>query len=385
MRTYKKDWQEENVYEASVRRIEKLYDLFDTIVVSFSGGKDSTVALNIALEVAKKRNRLPLIVYSIDEEAIHPETVEYMERVAANPDIDFRWYCIPVEHRNACSRKQLYWYPWNPEKKDLWVRPLPEGAITELPEEWMYYKPFPEIAPFLFPADEYGSVADVRGLRADESLRRYQAVASKLEDNWIAKPRNGNNSPTSPIYDWTSFDIWMAMKTFGWDYSRAYDKMTMFGMPLVQQRVCPPFGEEPLRNLRMYKVCWPEMWDKMVNRVHGANTAVQYCDTQLYSFGKVTCPPGLTFKEWTFKLLELYPPENRDLIKKNILKMIKMHKNKTNRPIHDSEPDEYTGISWKYIAMIANRGDTKGRRAGKAAANTKTTVSNEDLDSGTRY
>jgi predicted phosphoadenosine phosphosulfate sulfurtransferase len=54
-------------------------------VVSFSGGKDSTAVLNTALVVAKELGRLPLDVVFFDEEAIHPPTIEYVERVRQAP------------------------------------------------------------------------------------------------------------------------------------------------------------------------------------------------------------------------------------------------------------------------------------------------------------
>ena len=52
----KKQLQDQNVYDAALDRINYLYDRFDNIIVSFSGGKDSTALLNITLEVARKRN-----------------------------------------------------------------------------------------------------------------------------------------------------------------------------------------------------------------------------------------------------------------------------------------------------------------------------------------
>jgi predicted phosphoadenosine phosphosulfate sulfurtransferase len=35
-----------NVYDAALERFRYLFDNFDKVVVSFSGGKDSTVCLN---------------------------------------------------------------------------------------------------------------------------------------------------------------------------------------------------------------------------------------------------------------------------------------------------------------------------------------------------
>src|SRR5687767_12790853 len=103
---------EDSCYELARSRLRHVFERFDQIAVSFSGGKDSTVCLNLALEAARDTKRLPLQVLTFDEEAIPPETVEYLARTAEKPDIDFKWYCVPIEHRNACSPSEPHWYPW---------------------------------------------------------------------------------------------------------------------------------------------------------------------------------------------------------------------------------------------------------------------------------
>lgn len=55
---------ENNVFEEALERIRYIYDEFDDVIVSMSGGKDSTVCFNLALMVAKEKNRLPLKVLS---------------------------------------------------------------------------------------------------------------------------------------------------------------------------------------------------------------------------------------------------------------------------------------------------------------------------------
>lgn len=109
---------DKTVYDATRERIEELFFRFDTVAVSFSGGKDSTAVLNITLEVAEELGRLPVKVVYWDEEAQYSDTIDYIARVAEDPRVDMHWYCVPIKHRNACSYKEPFWYPWNPEKKN---------------------------------------------------------------------------------------------------------------------------------------------------------------------------------------------------------------------------------------------------------------------------
>ena len=47
-----RQYQEENVYEALQKRLHFLFQEFDNIYVSFSGGKDSGLLLNLTLSVS---------------------------------------------------------------------------------------------------------------------------------------------------------------------------------------------------------------------------------------------------------------------------------------------------------------------------------------------
>jgi predicted phosphoadenosine phosphosulfate sulfurtransferase len=361
---YVKHWETRDVYAAARARFKLLYERFDTVVVSFSGGKDSTVCLHLALEAAEAAGKLPVRAYFWDEEAIHPETIEYVERVRDRPDVVLRWLCWPVMHRNACSRSSPYWYCWDPDQEEKWCRPKP--ACAEPVASWFQKgMTIPDAAPFAY-GREYGTVCDIRGIRADESLRRLMSVMGRLEENWLSGARDGHNYPASPIYDWTVADVWTAPLLHGWDYNRAYDLFYKVGIGFNDMRVCPPFGEEPLENLKNYALCWPDLWHKMINRVPGAATAARYSTTELYGYGKEILPDNIrSWREWTEKLIQLYEDPYRAQIARSVSTMIAMHKGKTARPIPEAESDPMSGLSWKYIANVITRGDMKGRRRGK--------------------
>lgn len=364
---------EEDVYTLAKQRMEQIFDQFDHVVVSFSGGKDSTAVLNVALEVAHSHPRfakhLPLRTVFFDEEAIAPQTEEYVRRVGQRPDVDLEWYCIPVKHRNAASRKSPYWYPWAPEDKDKWCRPLPPEALTSLPG--FPNRPdgrmsIPHADGLLAPPSR-GNTALVMGIRAQESMVRTRAVRRKKGDNFIIAVKD---SPTShgnlwkayPVYDWLTEDVWTAPAKLGWDYNHCYDHMEMMGIPHHSQRCSPPFGEEPLGGLHMWAQCFPEVWDKMVERVPGVGAALRYARTELWGYGSVPDKPvGQTWTDFLMKYIGQFPPESQKMIGKRITDMLKLHYSKTTMPVLVENKHPWSGVSWKFLLKIAMRGDFKQR------------------------
>jgi predicted phosphoadenosine phosphosulfate sulfurtransferase len=356
---------EADVMTAALDRIRRIYDLFDRVVVSFSGGKDSTTVLNLTAMVARERGRLPLDVYFVDEEAIYPETVEYVERVRQREDVRLWWCCLPVEHRNACSRGEPWWWCWDEGARDRWVRPMPRGAVTVRDvKRFRRGMGVDDVGLCLF-GPECGTVADLTGIRAQESVRRLQTVTKKVRDNWIAEPRQGYYFNCKPIYDWRAEDVWVAAGREGWDYNRAYDVQALMGTSVSLQRVTPPFGEEPLGGLWKYPEGWPELWERMLRRVEGVGTAGRYARTDLYGAGLKEPPAGMTWQEWSRSLLALYPPKERVAIARSVAQVIRMHQRKTRRPIHETQDDVMSGLSWRYICQMVSRGDLKGRKKGQ--------------------
>lgn len=362
---------EKSVYEMAQERIARAFDLFDTVIVSFSGGKDSTVCLNLAIAEARKRKRLPLKVMFFDEEAIPYETEEYVRRVGLIEDIDLDWWCLPVTHRNSCSSESQKWTCWAPEEEHKWVRPLPPEAKTykDAPETFPVFPidkriGIPDTNGILYPPRQYGTVGFVLGIRADESVRRRQAVTRREVDNYIID-QGGGQWKVYPIYDWSTQDVWRAPRINDWDYNHAYDLMELAGIGHHLQRIAPPYGEQPMQALWMFKKCFPAVWDKMGDRVPGAKTAARYARGTLYGagVGAVNAEDLRENESWEMRiiqLLEKYPDEQKRWVTKHLMGFIERHYKKTTDPIL-VKPHPVTGVGWKILHKIAEKGDFKSR------------------------
>lgn len=370
-----------DVFTLACERTAYVLDTYDRAQVMFSGGKDSTAVLNVALEVARSDPRferhLPLRTIFFDEEAIPQQTADYVARTFARPDVAGEWYCLPVQHRNACSRTHPYWWPWAPEDEAKWCRPLPEGAITEIPGFQIWPQAarmsIPEMAGLLAPPPH--TTASFLGIRAQESITRLRAVTKKAVDNYIiqasGKTASGNLFKVYPVYDWRTEDVWAAPRIHGWDYNRAYDLMEMAGVGTSSQRCSPAFGEEPLQKIHTYAQCFPDVWAKMSERVPGIGAAQRYALTELYAYrDRPEKPADMSWPDFISHYLTKFRPKEAASVAGRIQKEIASHYRRTNAPLVYKALHPATGLCWHFLLTIAMRGDFKGRKqAGARVAN----------------
>lgn len=365
-----------DVYEAAKERCRYIFETFDHVAVSFSGGKDSTATLNVAVEVAHERpewesKHLPMRAIFYDEEAIPYETEEYVRRVSQRDDVNVEWYCVPCQQLNAASRRSSYWWPWAPEAEALWCRPMPPEALTEIPgfpiQPQSARLSISDANGLLFPPS-LGNVALLLGIRAQESLTRRRAVTGRNDgENYIIKSNDstaqGNLWKVYPIYDWTTEDVWEAPAAFDWDYNRAYDLMEMAGVTHPGQRCSPAFGAEPILGLHVFSKAFPDVWEKMVDRVPGVGSAMRYAKTELYGYGsRPEKPADLSWPEFVQHYLRKFDGSGRKITARRIRTFIAQHYAKTKQPIAPSAAHPITGVSWDFLVQIAMRGDWKERK-----------------------
>lgn len=323
----KREFTDENVYEAFLKRMKLIFEEFDNIYVSFSGGKDSGLLLNLTLDYQKKYYPWKRIgVFHQDFEAQYTLTSEYVERTfeRIKYEVEPYWVCLPMATRTALSSYQMYWYPWDDKKKELWVRDMPDKEyVVNMDHNPIFtyrYRMHQEDL-----ARQFGrwyrmshgrrKTVCLLGMRADESLQRYSGFLNKKngyhDECWISRQFK-DVWCASPLYDWSINDVWHANYLFQYDYNKLYDLYYKAGLTVSQMRVASPFNDYSKDSLNLYRVIDPQIWVKLVGRVRGANFTSIYGKTKAMGYRNVNLPPGHTWKSYTMFLLDTLPTRLRN-------------------------------------------------------------------------
>lgn len=316
-----------DVYTALQERLRFIFEEFDNIIVSFSGGKDSGLLLNITLDFQKRfYPEKKIAVFHQDFEAQYQATTEYVERTfeKIEGDAELYWVCLPMATRTALSSYEMFWYPWDDTKEALWCRPMPKHPyvinLEHNPMTTYRYRMHQEDLAKQFSRWYRISHGNQRticmlGMRADESLMRYNSIVNKKYgykgQRWISKQFK-NVWTASPLYDWTMADVWHAYYTFGYEYNKLYDMFYMAGLAPDQMRVASPFNDYAKESLNLYRILDPKMWTRLVGRVQGANFTAIYSKTKAMGYRNLSLPEGHTWESYTRFLLETLPTRLRN-------------------------------------------------------------------------
>lgn len=314
-----------DVLIAAKERISKTFDEFEKIYISFSGGKDSTVMFHLVMDEAIKRNK-KVGVLIIDFEAQYIRTSDHIKSMLEMYDscIEPYWVCLPIKLRNAVSNFEPSWLCWDNERKNDWVRDYPDHkSVIKDNDFFDFFHPNMEFEEFivLF-AEWYGEnslTAGFIGIRADESLNRFRTIAiydkATFKDWRWSTHVTVNAYNIYPIYDWKTKDIWIYHNKFkDKPHNPIYDLMHQAGVPLSNQRLCQPYGDDQRRGLWLYHILEPQTWFKVVARVNGANSGSMYVQERgnIMGYDKIALPDGHTYKSFCELLLKTLPKVSRD-------------------------------------------------------------------------
>lgn len=316
-RQYKR---EVNVYDASVARLDFIFNNFERVYLSFSGGKDSGVLLNLTLQYMRAHGiTRKLGIQILDNEANYSHSLEFMHRIIQeNLDLlDVYWCCMPITLPCTVSAYAVDWQCWGERDKERWIRPMPQKSyIVNFQNH-----PFPWFREDM-PYDEFWDgfaewysqgkrTANLIGIRAAESLNRFRAILNDAKETLDGRMWTKKNTDhvynCYPIYDWRTEDIWTANAKYEWDYNKLYDIFYKAGVPVHKMRVASPFMSESKSSLNLYRVIDGETWARLCARVQGANFVATY-GKQL-GYRSLKLPPGHTWKSFTKFLLDTLPEE----------------------------------------------------------------------------
>lgn len=205
----------DNVYEATKKRFKFIFEEFENIYVSFSGGKDSGLLLQLLLDFRDKYYPQKKIgVFHQDFEAQYSATTDYVEEVFASltHNVERYWVCLPMATRTALSSYEMYWYPWDNEKEESWVREMPKhdyvinlanNTITTYRYKMHQEDLAKQFGRWYRQINKNRKTICLLGLRADESLQRYSGFINKKyrykNKCWITQNFKGVWSG-SPLY-----------------------------------------------------------------------------------------------------------------------------------------------------------------------------------------
>jgi len=363
-------YTDEDVYISAQKRIEFIFQEFDNIQVSFSGGKDSGVLLNMIFRYMRSNNITRNIsVQYMDYEGSYQYTEDFIRRmVEANADlIDLYWNCLTYKTKCGVSIYRNYWLPWNEEERDIWVREYPQlgnelKIINKDNHNYDFYYHGIEDTDFdlkftdwLHRTRSAKQTVNVLGIRTQESVNRWRAVAGERKVNmyqgkkWITKIKK-DQYMAYPLYDWQTEDIWTANAREDFDYNKIYDLYYQAGLKIDEMRVASAYIDEGVSSLGLHRAIEPDKWARLVGRVNGANFGAIYGATKAMGYKAISLPKGHTWKSYSEFLLSTLPPYIGKMFRRKFESTFKVWLDKGATVLQSSLPDlEASGYEFELL------------------------------------
>ena len=270
-----KIYGKQDVYEAGLDRIRFLFDEFPNVIVGVSGGKDSTVVYQLALQVAREKNRLPLRCLFVDQEAEWQATITAITEIMENPDVEPKWYQMPIKLFNATSTTDHWLMCWDKKEEHRWMR---ERVPYSVHDNVYGTERFGELFQAII-KKEYAGIKTcyIAGVRTEESPTRAMALTHDVTykgRTWGKHLDKPNEHYTFyPIYDWSYMDVWKAIHDNKWSYNSIYDAQYNYGVSLNNMRVSNVHHETAVGTLFYMQEIEGDTYQRLTQRIAGIDMA----------------------------------------------------------------------------------------------------------------
>ena len=312
-----KEYKDINVLEATKKRLEYIFDEFESIIVSISGGKDSTVLAWLALQEARKRER-KIGLFFLDEEVVYKATVEQVEYLMSlYPENTNRfWLQIPFHLTNSTSFSESQLDCWDIKMKPKWMHKRSEKNIlkqtwshkTHIADKVKGFGFYDVLWNFEY---SFNNTAFLVGLRADESLNRYRTMVKRkgYKDIYWSTKRAGTNYTFYPIYDWGFHDVWKFIGENNIRYHKFYDFAYLKGKRINEIRVSSLTHEKSFKSIQDLPEFEFDTYEKLLARIKGISFAQETAkDKKMFKVQKL--PKNYkSWREYRDFLLKTYPIE----------------------------------------------------------------------------
>lgn len=268
----------QRVDEAAQIRLQKLQMIAPDahFYVNFSGGKDSTAMLMLALEMIPPE-RLHVMFYDLESET--PDTYEFVRTVyrwCLKRRIDFQWNYGQWMVRNATWQHGHGLFMAYGALPKLNIPPYEVPISQDYGHKTITYCRDRILMDY---SDQWtGPVINLIGITKFESLHRLLATTKTRKGNWLGLPwttvQHASSQPPKlivkayPIFDWRASDVWGYLcQESPWGLNPFYEKMQKAtGSPISKIRTENVLHGCGLKSLPIIQKLYPDFYARMLER-----------------------------------------------------------------------------------------------------------------------